>query len=518
MIKNCVFFISSLLFLVHEHTPIHLRFIKKEKLGLSLALYGLHDVSQRIRNPPTTKHEFFFSLLNTFLYISIMSEATVTSTNTTPTTPTTPTTAPEQTLHKVFVANLNFKTTNEGLETFLQDAGKVVEATVIKHGRRAMGYGFGAFSTLEEAQKAAQDLNNKTLDGREIRIQVAHPQVKKNKRKRASKKARKNAENSSDDGKSEKSEKPEKPEKTEKSIENKDVSVPTHSAFVANLPFKVNVTQLKELFKEYKVTFAMVARQKTKQPGRRGRSKGYGFVELESAEELQRVLKKFGTVELEGRTIHVRAAVSEKKQSVKGSAEEKINDEEKPKKSKRSKRRSNKKKQKEALDAVKEAEEGIKEVKKDDGIKAAKEAAEGVKEVKKEDGVKAAKEAAEGVKEVKKEDGVKAAKEAVEGVKEVKKEDGVKAAKEAAEGVKEVKKEDGVKAAKEADKEVKKEEVVKKAQEPAEGVKEVKKEEAKEAKKEEPKEVKKEEPKEVKKEEPKEAKKEAPKEVVKDKK
>jgi RNA recognition motif-containing protein len=103
---------------------------------------------------------------------------------------------PEQTLHKVFIANLNFKTTNEALESFLSDAGKVLEVIIIKHGRRSMGYGFAAYGTLAEAEKASKELSQKELDGREIRIQVANPQeakkTKKLKRKRASKKSRKN--------------------------------------------------------------------------------------------------------------------------------------------------------------------------------------------------------------------------------------------------------------------------------------------------------------------------------------
>jgi RNA recognition motif-containing protein len=48
--------------------------------------------------------------------------------------------------------------------------------TVRPHYRkRSAGYGFVTFATLEETTKAANDLNKKELDGREINVEVARP-------------------------------------------------------------------------------------------------------------------------------------------------------------------------------------------------------------------------------------------------------------------------------------------------------------------------------------------------------
>jgi hypothetical protein len=55
--------------------------------------------------------------------------------------------------------------------------------------------------------------------------------------------------------------------------------------FVANLPFSLDDEGLKAVFKEYKVKSAkVILRRKS------GRSKGFGFVELEDEDEQQKIL------------------------------------------------------------------------------------------------------------------------------------------------------------------------------------------------------------------------------------
>ncbi|KAL9546054.1 hypothetical protein MBANPS3_006854 [Mucor bainieri] len=79
--------------------------------------------------------------------------------------------------HKVFIGNLSFKTTKESLATFASASGKVVDATIITKQRRSLGYGFVTFETEQDAQKAAKDLDSKSLDGREINVEVARPKA-----------------------------------------------------------------------------------------------------------------------------------------------------------------------------------------------------------------------------------------------------------------------------------------------------------------------------------------------------
>ncbi|CAO3648244.1 unnamed protein product [Cunninghamella echinulata] len=85
--------------------------------------------------------------------------------------------------HKVFVGNLSFQTKEEGLISFFETSGKVLDAKIItikkrfpkRFPRRSAGYGFVTFATLEDATKATQELNKKELDGREINVEVARP-------------------------------------------------------------------------------------------------------------------------------------------------------------------------------------------------------------------------------------------------------------------------------------------------------------------------------------------------------
>lgn len=71
-----------------------------------------------------------------------------------------------------------------------------LETTIITRGTRSLGYGFIKFETEKEAQKASQDLNKQSLDGREINVEVARPKAEGEVRKtRKSKHALRNKTN-----------------------------------------------------------------------------------------------------------------------------------------------------------------------------------------------------------------------------------------------------------------------------------------------------------------------------------
>ncbi|CAE6411351.1 unnamed protein product [Rhizoctonia solani] len=90
--------------------------------------------------------------------------------------------SPEETGHKVFVGNLAYATTDEGLKTFFSKfSNDIVTSEVIHRGSRPAGYGFVTFKTLETAEKAVADLNNKELDGRLIIVELAKPASEKEK-------------------------------------------------------------------------------------------------------------------------------------------------------------------------------------------------------------------------------------------------------------------------------------------------------------------------------------------------
>ncbi|CAE7232307.1 unnamed protein product [Rhizoctonia solani] len=90
--------------------------------------------------------------------------------------------SPEETGHKVFAGNLAYATTDDGLKTFFNAfANDIVSSEVIQRGSRPAGYGFVTFKTLEAAQKAVAELNDKELDGRPIIVQLAKPASEKEK-------------------------------------------------------------------------------------------------------------------------------------------------------------------------------------------------------------------------------------------------------------------------------------------------------------------------------------------------
>lgn len=78
---------------------------------------------------------------------------------------------------KLFVGSLSWNTTDESLQQFFSQAGQVVSAKVItdRESGRSRGFGFVEMSTDEEAQKAVQELNDKELDGRTIKVNEARP-------------------------------------------------------------------------------------------------------------------------------------------------------------------------------------------------------------------------------------------------------------------------------------------------------------------------------------------------------
>jgi RNA recognition motif-containing protein len=76
---------------------------------------------------------------------------------------------------KVFVGNLSFKTKASELASEFTTAGRVVSANIITRGPRSLGYGFVELETEEEASKAVALLNKRSVDGREINVELAKP-------------------------------------------------------------------------------------------------------------------------------------------------------------------------------------------------------------------------------------------------------------------------------------------------------------------------------------------------------
>jgi cold-inducible RNA-binding protein len=78
---------------------------------------------------------------------------------------------------KLFVGNLSFNTTENDLQDAFAAHGTVVEANLMvdRMSGRPRGFGFVTMGTPEEAQKAIEAMNNASLDGRNITVNIARP-------------------------------------------------------------------------------------------------------------------------------------------------------------------------------------------------------------------------------------------------------------------------------------------------------------------------------------------------------
>jgi len=220
---------------------------------------------------------------------------------------------------KVFVGNLAFKTNESELAAEFSSCGKVVSANIITRGPRSLGYGFVEMSTEAEAKNAVQMMNKKSIDGRDINVELANPRTETEEKERPPRAARGGrggfrggrryrpvrggrggfsggrgggaAGGSPSGGRNADSSAARTPSST--------------TLFVANLPFSVDDNGLTEVFKGLTIKKAHVVRK------RNGRSKGFGFVEFDNVEEQQKALTAIDKKVVEGRELSVKVALTD---------------------------------------------------------------------------------------------------------------------------------------------------------------------------------------------------------------
>jgi RNA recognition motif-containing protein len=78
---------------------------------------------------------------------------------------------------KLFVGGLSFSTSTDRLREAFAACGNVESASVVtdRDTGRSRGFGFVEMSTAEEAQQAVSQLNDRALDGRSLKVEVAKP-------------------------------------------------------------------------------------------------------------------------------------------------------------------------------------------------------------------------------------------------------------------------------------------------------------------------------------------------------
>jgi RNA recognition motif-containing protein len=85
---------------------------------------------------------------------------------------------------KLYVGNLSYDTTEEGLRAKFAEAGTVVSVEMIKDRDtgRMKGFAFVTMTTQEEAENAIKMLNEKMLDDRAIKVNIARPREERPRR------------------------------------------------------------------------------------------------------------------------------------------------------------------------------------------------------------------------------------------------------------------------------------------------------------------------------------------------
>jgi cold-inducible RNA-binding protein len=78
---------------------------------------------------------------------------------------------------KLYVGNLSFQITEQGLSELFSQHGKVVDCSLImdRETNRPRGFGFVTMSTAEEGQNAISALNGHNHDGRDLTVNEARP-------------------------------------------------------------------------------------------------------------------------------------------------------------------------------------------------------------------------------------------------------------------------------------------------------------------------------------------------------
>ena len=78
---------------------------------------------------------------------------------------------------KLYVGNLSYDTTEDDIRTLFAEAGTVSEVALIKDrdSGTSKGFAFVTMSTQDEAKKAIEQFNGKSLGNRELTVNAARP-------------------------------------------------------------------------------------------------------------------------------------------------------------------------------------------------------------------------------------------------------------------------------------------------------------------------------------------------------
>lgn len=183
---------------------------------------------------------------------------------------------------QLFVRSLAKEVTTESLTEFFSDSFPIKNALVVldKDTKESKGYGFVTFADVEDAQRALEELNGASLQGKKIRLESAESRHR-------------------EDGAESKGQRL----KAEREAQKKENQTP--KLIVRNLPWSIKTSEdLEKLFRSYgKVNFINLP----KKPN--GELRGFAFVAMRGKKNAEKALAELNGREVDGRPIAVDWAV-----------------------------------------------------------------------------------------------------------------------------------------------------------------------------------------------------------------
>lgn len=229
----------------------------------------------------------------------------------------------EVTSERLYVGNLDYKTTGPDLEKHFSQIGTVKSAEIVINRRtqQSKGFAFVEMSSIDEARKAVSSYHNQDFMGRRMLVNGAKSQGAGGEGgERSSNNRRRDESRSGSDGdrnrrgdrsdrgerddrnNRRRSETREEPRRVKK--EEAPAIITTSRLKLDNLDYEVGEDELEELFKGIGVVVSteVIANPDTHQ------SKGYGFVEMSHIDEAQRAVEILNNKDFMGRKLNISGA------------------------------------------------------------------------------------------------------------------------------------------------------------------------------------------------------------------
>ncbi|KAK2952480.1 putative Single-stranded TG1-3 DNA-binding protein [Blattamonas nauphoetae] len=194
-------------------------------------------------------------------------------------------------MSRLYVGNLSFKTTARDLGQLFETVGPVSNVDIKSRYERSLGFGFVDMSTEADAQRAAKELNERELDGRKLRIEIARPFVPRQQSERAPSRRPFRGRRA-----------PRRTPRRPRRVVDENAPISQTRVFLGNLPFQTTEDEVKAAFGGCNVKEVILIK------GFSGRSRGYGFVEFQTHADQEKGIQIGSNLTLSDRKLTCAAA------------------------------------------------------------------------------------------------------------------------------------------------------------------------------------------------------------------